>query len=363
MKKRLLALVFCTSLALISYKAVTYSGGPPNASTNAPGELNCTSCHTGTLNSGSALNNITLSTSAPLSALQPNTFYTFTLSFSETGRTKYGFQLCVLPAVANSGTASLGTLLATSSETFSTTTTMPSRTYLMHHLTGTSAPLSTKSWKFTYRTPASFPSSPVFYVAVNSSNNDNTSTGDLIYAKAFTTTVLPVKWGDIRVARNEKGTQVKWITFAEVNNARFDIEKSTTGYDWEIIGTIKGGGHSVLRKQYSFTDESGAGQFFYRIKQTDYDGRYDYSKTVFIGKDISEPEIVPIYNVSNKTIVLPNTTLENLVLTDMKGNSYPAATTVENGVLQIDTHMLAQGIYLLSARYGNANKYWKVFVY
>lgn len=363
MKKRLLAVLFFTSLALISYKAVTYSGGPPNATTNAPGELNCTSCHTGTLNSGSALSNITLSTTAPLSALQPSTFYTFTLSFSETGRTKYGFQLCVLPGVANSGTASLGTLMATSSETFTTTTTMPSRTYLMHHLTGTSAPLSTKSWLFTYKTPASFPASPVFYVAVNSSNSDNTSSGDLIYAKTFSTTVLPVKWGDIRVLTHENGTEVKWVTHTEVNNARFDIERSTTGYDWEVVGSIKGEGHSVLRKQYSFIDEVTHTQAFYRIRQTDYDGRYDYSKTVFIGSRASEPEITPVYNMSNKTIVLPNTGIAELLLTDMKGNSYTAYTTTENGFLQIDTHMLAQGIYLLSGKCGHENRYWKVLVH
>ncbi|MES2690302.1 MAG: hypothetical protein V4658_07855 [Bacteroidota bacterium] len=37
MKKYLLSFSFALSLSFISYKAITYSGGPPNAYTNAPG--------------------------------------------------------------------------------------------------------------------------------------------------------------------------------------------------------------------------------------------------------------------------------------------------------------------------------------
>lgn len=362
MKTKLLKLTVVGGLMISAVSVISYTGGPPDSYTGAPGESNCTGCHGGSsLNSGGAFNNITLTTSTALTSLQPNTTYTFSLGFSQSGRTKYGFQLCVLPSGANSSSASIGTLIASSSETQISSTTGPNRTYLMHDASGTSASGSTKTWQFQYTTPNTINASPVFYVAINASNGDNSSSGDLIYAKTFSATVLPVKWGDLTAFSNERGIIVKWTTLTEINNNYFEVQRSVNGYDWEAVGEVKGSGNQSIAKRYQFIDDTKLAHAYYRIKQVDYDGKEDYSKVVRIDKAIQET-VHPLYDMASKSLVLPNLDYTALMLTDLKGNPLKVNTKVVNGVLHIDTHYLPTGIYVLSASSQTETGSWKVWV-
>lgn len=362
MKKKVLSLSFVASLCFISYKAITYSGAPPNSHTNAPGESNCTACHSGTLNSGTALNNLTLTTSTALSSLQPNTTYTFDLTFNQTGRVRYGFQLCVLPPSATATSASIGTLTSTSTQTTTSTTTNPARTYLMHNSTGTSAPSAAKTWQFSYTTPSVVTSAPVFYVALNASNNDFASSGDLIYAKTFTSTILPVKWGDVSIETEQQHLKIVWSTYTEINNERFEVEKSTDGYNWIVAGTVKGSGNSRVHKTYRFNEEASQQDIFYRIKQVDLNGNYSYSDIV--GRSYETVETIePLYNFTAKALLLPDFPFGDIRITDMKGHSAAMRTEPVNNLLQVDVHMLKPGVYVLSAELHGSTRYWKVMVY
>ena len=362
MNTKLIKTVIAGGFLIWSISALTYTNAPPDSYTGAPGESDCTSCHGGsTLNSGGALNNILLTTSTPLSSLQPNTTYTFNLSFSETGRTKYGFQLCVLPSGATGSSSSIGTLIASSSETQLSSTTNPNRTYLMHDVSGTSAPGATKIWQFQYTTPNTVNVSPVFYVAINASNGNNSSSGDLIYTKIFSSTVLPVKWGDIKVLASQSGAFIKWSTLTEINNHYFEVQRSLNGYDWETLGEVKGSGNQSTIKTYQFADDTRLTHAYYRIMQVDYDGKLDYSKVVRLDKIIQET-VIPLYDNASKSIVLPNLDYSALALTDLKGNPLTVNTKVVHGVLQIDAHHLPAGIYVLSASHQTNNASWKVWV-
>jgi len=53
--------------------------------------------------------------------------------------------------------------------------------------------------------------------------------------------------------------------------------------DWSKIGFVQGHGNSNSPKDYSFTDdEISSGKYFYRLKQIDTDGKFEYSKVVEI---------------------------------------------------------------------------------
>ncbi len=361
MKTKLLRLIVVSGLMLVTISVISYTVNPPSAHTNAPGESNCTACHSGTtLNGGGAFNNITLTTSTSLSALQPNTTYTFELGFSQSGRSKFGFQLCVLPSGANSSSASIGTLIASSSETQVSSTTGPNRTYLMHDATGTSAPGGTKTWQFQYTTPNTISASPVFYVTINASNGNNSSSGDFIYARTFSATVLPVKWGDVFAKRITKGTvEVSWTTLTEINNSFFEIEKSINGFDWVLAGKVKGGGNQAVVNKYQFMDEEP--MTYYRIKQVDYNGKFDYSKVVSL-EQVKEIDFTPIYDVHNKSIVLPNLDFNDVFLTNLKGERMNLKTQVINGLLSIDVHYLTPGVYVLSTSTRVQQNSWKLMI-
>jgi hypothetical protein len=90
---------------------------------------------------------------------------------------------------------------------------------------------------------------------------------------------------------------LEWSTASEINNDYFSIERSKDGMNWQLVTKVDGAGNSSSLKNYSFID---LGQYdgisYYRLKQTDFDGKFKYSTIITIekcGEDISELAIYP----------------------------------------------------------------------
>ena len=80
---------------------------------------------------------------------------------------------------------------------------------------------------------------------------------------------------------------LNWITATELNNSGFEIQKgshtstSLNVTDWESIGFVNGNSTTTEKSFYSFADHSPvAGKSFYRLKQIDFDGSFEYSNIV-----------------------------------------------------------------------------------
>ncbi len=95
---------------------------------------------------------------------------------------------------------------------------------------------------------------------------------------------LPVELMTFAGIYTGNSVELKWETATEVDNYGFDIERSTDKSNWQKIGFVKGSGNSSSPKQYSFTDKNlfGGSKFYYRLKQVDVDGSYEYSNIVEI---------------------------------------------------------------------------------
>ncbi|MCE3280374.1 MAG: hypothetical protein K0S44_2565 [Bacteroidetes bacterium] len=76
---------------------------------------------------------------------------------------------------------------------------------------------------------------------------------------------------------------LSWTTASETNNDFFTIEKSTDGTEYVNIAEINGAGNSSSVLNYSSYDyEPLAGINYYRLKQTDFDGRSSYSQIISV---------------------------------------------------------------------------------
>jgi len=74
---------------------------------------------------------------------------------------------------------------------------------------------------------------------------------------------------------------LSWTTASEQDNKQFDIEVSKDGLNFEVIGTIASQGNSIVARHYQFLHvKPQPGVSYYRIKQTDMDGKYSYSKII-----------------------------------------------------------------------------------
>ena len=108
-----------------------------------------------------------------------------------------------------------------------------------------------------------------------------------------------------------------WSTTSEANNKGFEIQRSVDARTWATLGTVEAkqlDGNSSVLQRYSFMDATpAAGINYYRLKQTDFDGAFEYSKVVTIrfGADGQPLFVYPnplkvnqrMLNLSDKSIV------------------------------------------------------------
>ena len=72
-----------------------------------------------------------------------------------------------------------------------------------------------------------------------------------------------------------------WRTASGINNQGFEIERSKDNVKFNKIGFVPGFGTTTESKSYSYSDKSiKRGTYFYRLKQVDFDGSYEYSDVV-----------------------------------------------------------------------------------
>jgi hypothetical protein len=91
--------------------------------------------------------------------------------------------------------------------------------------------------------------------------------------------LLPVELIDFEAQKRNDESLLTWTTVSEINNDRFEIERSTTGEAFELIGEVQGAGNSQSKIDYSFIDRSPRlGIYYYRLKQLDYNGDFEYSE-------------------------------------------------------------------------------------
>lgn len=96
-------------------------------------------------------------------------------------------------------------------------------------------------------------------------------------------TPLPVSLATFTATKSSSSTQLSWRTASELNNAHFSIERSADGREYKEIGVVQGHGTSLEPRSYTYTDESPAhGLNYYRLRQVDFDGQYEYSQVVSV---------------------------------------------------------------------------------
>ena len=174
MKKRFTLLAVAGLVFGINLKGVTYISIPPAEMTGAPGDSNCTSCHSGSLNSGGG--SVTLLN--PPANYVPGTTYTMQIQVNEAGRTRFGFQVVALDGRnLQAGTFTLSNPANTSSQV------SRSKTYVSHRNAS-----GNNTWTFTWKAPANNVGPVTFYFSGNAANGNNSDSGDNVYTSQIVLT-------------------------------------------------------------------------------------------------------------------------------------------------------------------------------
>jgi len=121
---------------------------------------------------------------------------------------------------------------------------------------------------------------------------------------------LPIDLMSFGAELNGDNVDIQWTVASQVNNDYYSILRSIDAYDWTEIGRVIGAGNSNQIMEYVFTDEDPyIGLSYYKLKQTDFDGRFEEFYPVSISYDV---EIIGL-------LISPNPVTDILTLT-MDGN-------------------------------------------
>jgi hypothetical protein len=175
---------------------------------------------------------------------------------------------------------------------------------------------------------------------------------------------LPVKFSDFSAATEENNVVLRWTTATEINNKGFEIQRSVDRSSWIVLGFVNGAGNTVDQKKYNYTDTKLApGHYYYRVKQQDHDGKFEYSQVVSIifgGSKFSElgqNQPNPFSGRTSLNFSVAEKTKVTLTLFDAQGRLVKTLLneTKDAGthIIDLNLHTLKSGIYYYKMVAGN----------
>ena len=96
-------------------------------------------------------------------------------------------------------------------------------------------------------------------------------------------TPLPVEMVNFAGRMMRGYDELNWSTLVEINSDYFEVEMSSDGFNFEVVGSIDASGGSSEQIDYTFEYEvSQQSDRYYRLKQVDFNGTFKYSDIIVV---------------------------------------------------------------------------------
>lgn len=183
--------------------------------------------------------------------------------------------------------------------------------------------------------------------------------------------VLPVELVSFFASSSNHGVQLVWKTASELNNDYFTIERSNGGEKFEEVLKVKGMGTKATETSYSSRDTAPfKGISYYRLKQTDFDGRFSYSNVVSVSIDGTDLwSVFPNPADANQfNLHLGKEEIGKPTLVELRNSagqlvfSFQSIADEEGRVVVKPTQHLLPGFYITSVMVGSQTKRLKLVV-
>jgi hypothetical protein len=179
--------------------------------------------------------------------------------------------------------------------------------------------------------------------------------------------VLPLRIVEFNGICDENKALLEWKTRDEAGTDHFNVERSTDGVNYELVGSVKAQKNGNTYNTYTFSSETqdlGPNVFYYRIKQIEISGETFYSKIVAINCNTElelnvAPSITENYFTVSSIYTLDLVTVYDaagrLIHTSYYNNEHFFTTIVNN--------TLARGVYLVRVRTSNGKMFNRKVVF
>ncbi|MEP6683403.1 MAG: choice-of-anchor J domain-containing protein [Parafilimonas sp.] len=151
-------------------------------------------------------------------------------------------------------------------------------------------------------------------------------------------TVLPVTLLNFTGSIKNNAAFLNWSTANETNNKGFEVELSHDNQNFSSLSFVAGHGTTTAINQYSFTDfKVLSGTNYYRLKQIDNDGNYQYSSIVKL--DLKKFDWTIFGNPSaNNTLIRLQTEGQNNVMIQVVSLNGQVIQVINKGSLSPGTY-------------------------
>jgi hypothetical protein len=176
--------------------------------------------------------------------------------------------------------------------------------------------------------------------------------------------IIPVELTSFVSVQDGRDIILTWSTATETNNSGFAIERRLIDGEYSQVGFVKGNGTTANSSSYTFIDKSPKeGQYYYRLRQVDYDGTASYSTEIMV--EITSPKVYTLeQNYPNpfnpSTLIrysLEKDGLTNISIYNALGQK---VATIVNEIKKagsydviFDASKLASGVYFYRMESGN----------
>jgi hypothetical protein len=184
-----------------------------------------------------------------------------------------------------------------------------------------------------------------------------TSTSIISYIPCFP---LPVNFLSFDVSKTDKNqVSINWVTENEQNVSHYEIEQSTDAVNFRKIGIISSV-NTTSKHAYKFVDENPqTGVNYYRLKQLDLDGKFNYTEieSARIGQ-LEELNVFP--NPATSTLSISINNFKNIGDLKIRNGlgQLVKSMPINNYQVEINIQDLPNGIYYVSYN-GNKSKFIK----
>lgn len=170
---------------------------------------------------------------------------------------------------------------------------------------------------------------------------------------------LPVTWlQPLRATKSNNHVELTWSVAQQLNNDQFIIEHSIDGSSFNPIGSVNGDGNLLEEKAFDYVHEHPLhGINYYRLKQVDFDGGYEYSNVVSVSMTSDRPlQVYP--NPTSDFITITIQGDQNVQIFDGFGE-LKMSVMVSNS-MQLDIQELPSGVYYIRTESGDLERFVKM---
>jgi hypothetical protein len=193
------------------------------------------------------------------------------------------------------------------------------------------------------------------YTVGNGDGHSNSCTGVI---------PLPIELLGFNAKCNNGTVEIIWSTATQINNDYFSIVRTIDAINFQVIGTVDGAGNSSKKMDYSFIDiKPTTGTSYYLLKQTDFDGKFEYFDAVAVTCNVNNFHNIIIYPNPNKGHFIIQGFGQNADLIVISSVGETVLTTkINSDYAEIDLGNKQGGVYFINVNSGNERVIKKVIV-